>query len=391
MFTVVRKVLSYVICAVAILLIAALFLLHPYYKMPPESRAELDARYAQYDAVVRNAPRSKEDFVALKALNAELSAQLPDNSALLKQQCPLYDLAELKARLPELNKLGPFEDRLRAVLAKPLVVRLEATEGGEYVNFAGARRFAYGENALAVLDEAEGRAEAAANRIALLRQLEGALERVTDLLGPMMGVAISDHIDKTTVYLLPKFTDDEIAQARDQLEKLPDVHQSFVASMEQKTARDIRALDLAQEGALSPAQKADLKKSGIPPTVLAIARAVGYLTRERYMTLSVCGRHIEAIRKWAAAGGNGPLPEPDLKALRHSPVLMMSVPNYAKLAERIHQSMVQRAAVLTAMKMELERRKTHDAKAIVIPYDDKNEIVIDKEYGCVQPKAPRPK
>jgi hypothetical protein len=83
MFTVVRKVLSYVICAVAILLIAALFLLHPYYKMPPESRAELDARYAQYDAVVRNAPRSKEDFVALKALNAELSAQLPDNTALL--------------------------------------------------------------------------------------------------------------------------------------------------------------------------------------------------------------------------------------------------------------------------------------------------------------------
>jgi len=380
MRSVIKKTLWSLLAILCLLLVAAAIYLYPYFRMPPESKAELDANLATYQAAGREmAARPKEGRQALEALIKEMDPLLQKQKDWPQGEgCPPYEIPQLKAQEPIINQLQSFGSRFQVMMYSHFALQQDADFNAEIMRFYPIRQFIYWELGGAVLDFHEGRRAEAIQRLAAMIKFDNVLFQTPALIYNMMAIALNVKIYPVIVFILPRLTEIEIDQLVEMLKVLPDARTALIQAMEVEMAEVTQMLDGLRA---NPDTKDPL---------IHLARVTGYLKRERYQYLSFAGREIKAMQDWVSAGGKDPYRSPIGLELKYCPFVSMSWPNSTSLMEKAAGEMQRRQAVIAAIQMVRERNHASDKKTVELPYlassgDNPGRFVINQEYGCILP------
>jgi len=387
MRSIVKKIFLGVIAVFGILLLVAAIFFYPYYRMPAESKEMLNARLLIYQAAAKEmSDRPKDARNALERLITDLMPVIAkEDENLAGKDCPSYDLQHIKTLEPIIREFQPFDTRFQAIVKDRLVLQQDADLEANVLHFLEPRRFVEWELAAAILDIEQGRRNEAMQRLASVIRFNEGLIRTPQLIYLMMCIAIEMKIDGAVMFLLPRLSTPEIDQLKDMLEKLPDTRAMYIKAMQVEVASYIQLFDRLRSNQVSVDDLNNMLywKGVSTKILLRLATLSGYMTRERYMCLSLASRDIEALQKWLADGANGSFQSPIRKEIKYSLFFTMAWPNVADLLKNTVEDMQHREAVLTAMQLELQRRQAGDKTNIELPYDEFSRLVLKPEYGCI--------
>ena len=390
----IKRTLLIIVLVLGLLILAAAVFLYPYYRMPPESKSQLDAALATYQAAGREmAARPKADREALETLIQEVKPLLEKQKDWPKGEgCPPYDVKQLLEQESIIKQLQSYGTRFQAMMYSHFTLQQDADMDAEIMQFTFIRQFIYWLLGGAVLDFQQGRRMDTISRIAAMIKFDNVLFQTPTLIYNMMAVALNMKIYQAIVFIMPHLTEGEIDQLADMLKKMPDARAALIQAMEIETTGLIQMLDAYQTNpdAIDKAGKPISKDEKSMRTLFRLARSTGYLKRERYQYLSFVGREIKAMQAWVNAGGKEPYRSPVGREIIYCPLVANSWPNWATLMEKASDDLQRRQAVIAALQMVRERNRAGDKKTVELPYlassgGSPGRLVINQDYGCILP------
>lgn len=385
----VKKILVVVLVVFFLLVLVAAIVLYPYYRMPPESKAVLDARQAEFQAVAEEiAARPKDDRLALEKLFDDLAAtKLTLPKEVFHDACPLFVNDEIQAQAPVLEQFQPYLDRFHAVLKDGLVMQLDNDPDADLLNFSFLRQLIFADLVAAALDLSQGRPEKAEPRLVQTIETERGLLEAKFILPVMIAEAIAQRINGTIVFLLPRLPAATIQELQKQLESLPDARVMFVESLKVEAAHSMTALDRLFTGGRDSWDRLGDNEFPVPYFLFRLGGIVGFLDRERYMSIHIRAKDIDNFQTWINSGSKEPPREVIRDDIMHSLTAQISYPNTQSLMRHCAKNMQDRRVVLAALALELQRREKKNTATVELPFDDNQAIVLDRDYGCLKSTA----
>ena len=412
-----RRVFKIVLLLLLVVLLAAVAaaaaLLKPTYTLPPEGKAAIDARMAEYRKIADRVllemrRRPPEDAQAFEALVKELGPATEEEkkSPPVRNTCPAYDQQTLASGQPHMQTLLKWEERIRAIVDDGLVLR--KPDGYWEENLRSTLRFMYvfqWNEDLAVLSLQQGRNEEAVRRLLTgLRVAEGYYQTTF----PHGGVSLENQTGLAIIHLLPRLAPADLDRLKTALQGLPDPREQalkvdIVELAEMlNTAEHLPRLmrELNDEDAATPAAAEALSwqedfdhwlagrqaersgASGVKSSPTLIDR---FIERQWYILQSIRLREVDSDRAWLAAGGDGEYhayndPE-DWERVVFPPFQLVMMSKAFRLGPSV-KTWQQRQSLLRAIDAELKRR-ADGGSSFELPYDSKSHIVVNAEYGCV--------
>ena len=384
-----KKILISLAAVFIIVLVAVAVWLYPYYRMPPESKEELDAQLVRYQAVAEEmASRPKGARLALEALIKDWDMSFEPDSLFpfRKNACPAFDLNRVRSSESLLLGLRRYDERFEAMLQGGFVLQQDAGLKVVMPEFKTSRYMVYGQlGALALIKDKDPGADVSPRIENLYRYTDG-FARTPNILYLMMSIAMEQRINQWIVLLLPRLSAEEILRLSSVLESLSDSNERFCDTLKVEVAS---LADLIDQSIRDQKTDGQVLKSMFPrhgqliDRVGWLATATGYLTRERYTFLSMYKNDIDACTLWHEAGAQG-LPDlPGAKIAKYSLLGTIARPKLSSLLSKTQENMAQRNALFKAMRMELKHREEGMTGSFELPYDKQHRIVIKPEYGCV--------
>jgi hypothetical protein len=389
-----RLILVVVLVAIVIALVVGVIYLYPFWRLPPVDRSVLEARVTQYRAIadeVRNRPKDdREQYLALvqelkPVIDAE-SKKSGKNSLMginFKSECPSYNREEVLQAKDAIAKVTAGDERLRAIFSGGFAPWEEMTLEMDLLNFSDTRRLVYAHMAAAVWEMEMGRAKESADAILGIMPLPDGLLKTPVLIYAMVGIAVNDIIDRTTIALLPGMPDAEVTRLREEIAKRPDAIEETIRSLKTEV------VGMSDVLARTPSQvRASMGKNS-QGWYMPLLASGGYLARERLKYIHFAGEVLDKYDEWHK---NGAKEKTDIREIVHNAMktsyfIRISWPNTDKLLEKGVMARTHREAMITALDLELQRRQSGGKMQIQLPYDDENVITLEKEKGCIAKKA----
>jgi hypothetical protein len=378
-----KKILIALVVVLVTALIIAAIVFRPYYKMPPESKQDLDTKLAEYEAVVLEVrDRPEQDRQALDDLVSEMK-QTIESGKLWLDECPPYTPESLEANKSTIDRVAAFEEQFAAILDDGFLIQHDGHNMADYPDFPTVRMFVYQQVATAVINRNAGDKDQMLARLGTVVQIIDGLEHVPSLLFVMMGFVGESRLNEAVVYLLPSLDTAEISILRKKIAGLPDVRIRVLAGMKAMIAGFTELIDCYRYGTEIPGLPEGADRGKPLGRWSGIAKATGFLTIERFKYISFAAGEIDAMQQWLNAGGKGELPAFNRERAKYALLAQMAWPDHSHLMNKAVEKMENRAAVLEAMDLELKRREAESKTKIELPYDDDKKIVLNSEYGCI--------
>jgi len=371
----------FILLVVAVVVAAIVY--RPYYKMPPEPTEVLDVKLAQYRAIVEaGRDRPKNDREALDTLAIEMQKSI-EHKILWKDECPPYTPEFLETQKPAMEKIAVYEDRFLKLLQDGFVIQHDGHHHSDIPNFSPLRMFIYQQIATAVMDMYAGQKDQTLIRLDQVGQIIEGFERVPSLIFVLMGLAMEIRLNEVIVYLLPSLEAEDIQILRAKVAGFPDGRAMLLDGMKAETAAFVKLLDHSRDGTDIPGLPEGADRGDSFGPFSGLAKATGFLTRERYMYLSLMSREITAMDDWLAAGPDGKHASVIGDEKKYGLISRMAVPNLPSLMDVARKYYQKRRALLEAMDLEIIRRQTASETALEVPYGEGKKIVLNSEYGCI--------